>query len=287
MKRAPCRIDRRLVIVLVLSSLAAAVARPALAEDGILVSGTGEALVKPNQLEIYLTAAGEAELGSDAVVKYQQAINRALEAFEGLKFPNLKLEPRGLGVSTSGMTPAAAARIGMEPGQVPGAQVVMSRSLRVAVDGIDKLSDEELIKLVSKLIDTARDMGMHASAAETSAAMEELAAQQVPQPAVQFVAENVEKPREAAYRQAFERARQRAERLAAIAGVKLGEVKSVEEVRDGAADETVQEAYLAAVYGSTGQTRRGDVRVSSPKFSEIPVVVTLRVRFAIAPGAKP
>ncbi len=263
-----------------------AAAERAVAEDGILVSGTGEALVKPNQLEIYLTAAGEAELGSDAVVKYQHAISRALEAFEGLKFPNLKLEPRGLGVSTSGVTPAAAARMGVEAGQAPGAQVVLSRSLRVVVGGIDKLSDEELIKLVSKLIDTARDMGIHASATETSAAMEELAAEQGPQPAVQFIAENVEKPREVAYRQAFERARQRAQQLATITGVKLGEVKSVEEIRDGAADETLQEAYLAGIYGSTGQNRRGDTRASSPKFSEIPVVVTLRVRFAIAPGAK-
>ncbi len=99
-----------------------------MAEEGILVSGTGEALVKPNQLEIYLTASGEAELGADAVVKYQQAVSRTLEAFDGLKFQNLKLEPRGLGVATSGMTPAAAARLGMEPGQTPGGQVVLSRS---------------------------------------------------------------------------------------------------------------------------------------------------------------
>ncbi len=63
------------------------------------------------------------------------------------------------------------------------------------VGGIDKLSDDELIKLASKLLDTVRDMGIHASAAENSAAMEELAAQQGPQPAVQFVADNVEKPR--------------------------------------------------------------------------------------------
>jgi uncharacterized protein YggE len=286
MKRARCRLGRCLGCLLVLWSLGSAFARPAPAEEGILVSGTGEALVKPNLLEVYLTAAGEAELGSDAVVKYQQAMTRTLEAFEGLKIADLKLEPRGLGVSTSGMSAGAAARAGLEPGQAPGAQVVLSRSLRVVVGGIDKLTDDQLIKLVSKLVDTARDMGIHVSAAETSPAMDELAAQQGPQPAVQFVADNVEKPREKAYRQAFERARERAQRLATITGVKLGEVKSVEEVRDSNGEESAQEAYLAGIYGTTSPSRPGDNRVSSSKFSEIPVAVTLRVRFAIAPGAK-
>jgi uncharacterized protein YggE len=286
MKRAWCQAGRGFGCLLTICLINVAATRRTVAEEGILVSGTGETMVKPSQLELYLTAAGEAELGSDAVVKYHQAISRTLEAFEGLKVPNLKLESRGLGVSTSGMTPAAAARMGVEAGQVPAAQVMLSRNMRVVVAGIDKLPEDDVVKLVSKLIDTARDMGIHASAAESSAVMEELAAQQGPQPAVQFVAENVEKQRETAYRQAFEQARQRAQRLATIAGVKLGEVKSVEEARDGSGDETVQEAYLAAVYGAASVGRRGDSRVSSPKFSEIPVVVTLRVRFAIVPGAK-
>ncbi len=277
--------DCQLAWLLALAAVAAA-APSARADEGILVSGSGEALVKPNLLELYLTVSGEAELGADAVVKYQQAVTRTLEAFEGLKLQNLKLEPRGLAVSTTGVSPATAARMGMEPGQAPNPQVVLSRSMRLQVGGIDGYSDEELIKLVSKLIDTSRDMGIVVGATENAAAMEEFSGQQNSQPVVQFVADNVQKPREQACRQAFERAKERAQRLAALSGVKLGEVKSIEELHDSAAADDAQEVYLAAVYPGVGQVRRGDKAVASTRFQEIPVAVTLKVRFAIAPGAK-
>ncbi len=285
MHRAPSALACSIAALMGLMAICLA-ASSVRADEGIQVTGTGEALVKPNLFELYLTVSGEAELGADAVVKYQQALARTVEAFEGLKLDNLKLEPRGLAVSASGMSASAAARLGMEPGQATSPQVLLSRSLRVRVGGIDTLADDDLIKLVSKLIDTSRDMGIAVGAAENSAALEELTGQQGPQPVVQFVADNIEEPRERASRQAFERARARASRLAALSGVKLGEVKSVEEVHDASSVDDAQEAYLAAVYPAATSVRHADKSVSSTKLQPIPVAVTLKVRFAIAPGAK-
>jgi uncharacterized protein YggE len=104
--------------------------------------------------------------------------------------------------------------------------------------------------------------------------------------AVTFVLDSAEKLREQAYQKAFDHAKSRAERLARIAGVELGPVQSVTEtISDGGDEQSVQERIVMAVYGGGGASNE-DQRVTSDKFEEIPVQVTLQVRFALQPKAK-
>ena len=57
------------IAVLAASSMAATV----LADEGILVRGTGSATGRPSQIEMSATLSGEAELAADAMVKFHDA----------------------------------------------------------------------------------------------------------------------------------------------------------------------------------------------------------------------
>src|SRR5262249_61370091 len=65
---------------------------------GIVVTGKGEVIAKPDVVEIKLRVAGSAELTDDAIVKHRDARDRVLKAFEALKLTNLKTDESGLNV---------------------------------------------------------------------------------------------------------------------------------------------------------------------------------------------
>ena len=63
---------------------------------------TGEVQAKPTSLEIDLQASGNAELTSDALVKYRDALGRVKTAFDELKLPGLSFEQRALSIQNNG-----------------------------------------------------------------------------------------------------------------------------------------------------------------------------------------
>ncbi|MGH7134493.1 MAG: SIMPL domain-containing protein, partial [Pirellulales bacterium] len=87
-----------------------------------------------------------------------------------------------------------------------------------------------------------------------------------------FVVEHPEELREQAYRKAFEEAKKRGERLAKLAGAHLGHVVTIDEEGDG---------MVTHVYYGAQTTDNHRTRLSSSKLIDIPVTVTLRVRFAL------
>ena len=248
--------------------------------DGISVSGTGEVLAKPNRVEIQLQTAGSAELTADALVKYREALKRTVEAFEKLKLEDLKVEQRDLGVEAPGANPQAAAGIPQPP-----AQIQISRSVRLVLSGVNERTEAELADTLGKLLDTAKDAGAAVTTSVTSSAMARMFGQQVAQTLVKFVVDDVDSLRQQAYAAAFQQAQARAERLAALTGARLGRVVAVEESMDVPGDErSVQERLMAAVYGIGDTSSRQEGRVTADRLAEIPIRVTLRVRFAIEEG---
>ena len=103
-------------------------------------------------------------------------------------------------------------------------------------------------------------------------------------PIVTFVVEDAAAAREKAYQAAFNQAKTRAARLASLAGQRLGRVEAVEEGVETASkdDASVQERMITAIYGISSQSDQEDSRLTSQKLADIPVRVTLRVRFALA-----
>ena len=260
-------------------------------EQGIVVSGTGEVKAKPNRAEIVLNNAGKAELTGDAITKYQDSLRRTKQALEGLKIKSLEITPEGLGVATAGGQAGQQVVFnnGNESANVK-LEMAISRSLRVALTGIADMPEDELIQTLARILDAAQDSGakLGSSADQNAMVARMIGIAGTGSAAVTFVLDGVEELREQAYQKAFAHAQSRAERLAKLAGSELGAVQAVSEAASGGSNPaSVQERIMSAVYGVGVKNEKEDQRVTSDKFEEIPVQVTLQVRFALKPKAQP
>jgi uncharacterized protein len=255
--------------------------------EGITVTGSGEVRARPNRLELDVAPSGTAELGSDALVKYEQAVRRTRAAFDALQLDKLKIEERGLAISSVADNAQMQARVaGGDDETVIKSQVMLSRNLRLVLAGIDALDEEELAKITSRLLDTAKDVGVAPGEGAKAGWMEQITGQQGNRPAVTFTLTGVDELLERAYQQAFEQARRRAERIAKLAGVRLGPLLAIEEAGDAGGDELTNR--VLAMYGATDSSEKKEPDcVSSDVFREIPVRVNLRVRFAVNPVSQP
>ncbi len=257
-------------------------------DAGITVSGTGQVKVKPDSVEIEITTSGSAELTGDAIVKYRDSTRRAMAAFKGLKLKNLKIEEQGLSVanSSAGANAAMLAAVG-QAGGAAKSQTVISRAHRVVLGDIRDMSEQQLMEVLGRILDTAKDSGASAAPSAQSQMMAMMFGGRgnTSQSLVTFVLNDAAKVREQAYQKAFEQARSRARRLAALAGAELGAVLSVQEGPPATkGTKSVQESMMSAIYGIGANKSDGDdMRVTSDKFGEIPVRVTLQIRFAIKP----
>lgn len=258
-------------------------------EAGITVTGTGEAAARPNRVELDLSVAGSAELTGDALVEYTDAMRRATEAFDGLKLDNLTVEQRTVeftrgaeGNSQQAMLMAAA---GGGDGTAIKPEVGISRSLRVVLADIGELPEDELMETIGRLLDAAQDAGVSVGGSSNDSLLAQLNGMNTsPTSVATFVADNAEDTREQAYQRAFDAAKARAERLAALAGGTLGQVVSIEESAAEASeddDEGLQVQMMKAIYGIGGGAAEQDGRLTSKKWGDIPIRVSLRVRFAM------
>lgn len=268
----------------------ACVASPVCGDDalGISVFGSGEVRAKPTRVEIDLTAGAGAELTGDALVKYQDSLRRTLAAFDKLELKGLQIEQRGLSFVSNG---GAAAGPYVEPGAAPAgkAKIDISRSLRLVLSGVDKLSEEELTGTIGRLLDAAKDAGAKiGEGTDNALLMQMIGRTGSPTPVVKFVVEDAQQSREKAYQQAFDQAKARATRLARLAGAELGPVESIEEAPDavGKKEESVQERMISAIYGISSKSNEEETRLASDQLAEIPVRVTLKVRFSLERKAR-
>ncbi|MBI3467758.1 MAG: SIMPL domain-containing protein [Planctomycetes bacterium] len=243
--------------------------------DGITVLGTGEVSKMPDTMELHARIRGAAELGGDAIVKYVEAKRRTLAALERLKLKNFKAEAGGLSIAAAGDNAAQAETPPLiAPGQGPVAKTAIqfASTLRLTLSGIQDMPEEKLMQTVSQLLDTLQDAGVPVAPelADDVVYVNTPNLDRSEQPIANFLLENTSELRERAYQQAFASARSNAERLAKLAGVRLGRVQAIHEAQAQASD--------------TGTETPNDwskVRLASPKFAPVPVRVTLQVRFEI------
>lgn len=251
--------------------------------SGISVFGSAEVRVKPTRVEINLTAGAGAELTGDALVKYQDSLRRTLAAFEKLELRNLKIEQRGLSFASDAGS-AGAQGAYSDAGPSRKSKIAITRSLRLALNDVDKLSEAELTTTIGQLLDAAKDAGATIGAEADNAMLMRMMGQTgSPTPVVTFVVEDVQQAREAAYQQAFDQAKSRASRLARLADAELGAVEAIEEAPEATAgkNESIQARMLTAIYGISSKSGEEETRLTADQLVEIPVRVTLKVRFSL------
>jgi uncharacterized protein YggE len=242
----------------------------------ITVTGAGEAKARPNVVEMNAVVSGEAELAADAVVKYKDSRRRAVKAIEDLKIPSLAIESKGYTLS-QGIDPNQQQM--MMRGQMMTTskqRVQVTEPFRVVIRDIDRMKDDDVMSAVLKVIDAGRDAGltigppgpqnyyqMQIMMQRGDTSGPGLASFKITDPATL---------REKAYEKAIASARDKAQRLATLAGVKLGPVTSVQ---DGPA--AVQPGQV--VYA--GMPQAPEAEVTSPVAGDITMNVRLTVQFAI------
>ena len=245
-------------------------------ERAITVTGNGETKARPNRLEIDIQAAGAAELTSDAIVKYDDALRRITEAFEKLGIERLAVEQGDL-VFASTVANQNARVIGVAArGAAHKAHVAIGRSLQLKLRDIDQISEQELIDTVGKILDTAQDAGATLGMSTVrNVAFNQfgnmIVHNQNAQPVVAFFINDPQPLHDLAYEKAFEDAASRGRKLAKLARAKLGRVLSIDEMGSPQANPYM----MQQPYGMQQQS------LASVKLAEIPVHVSLRVRFAL------
>lgn len=148
---------------------AAVLALPALADDTIVVTGHGEARVRPDRVEFRFAVAARAEKAADAVTKIGEKAGKVKDALLGAA-KERKLE--GATVTESGLEfrsppgneeAMAVMGGGGAAGGEGGGEVMLEKTLSMAVDGIDKMKDVEVAEHVASIVDAAVSAGANYS----------------------------------------------------------------------------------------------------------------------------
>ncbi len=279
----------RLLPLVVLATASVCLARPrfvraqvgagaAPQQDAITVSGTAQVKAKPTEVEIGALVSGEAELTNDAMVKYRDAKKRAMSAIEGLKIKDLTIESHGVSVNQA-MDPNAANMMmqGRVAANLPKAKIQASESMKIVLKGIDKVSTEQLMDTVMKVIDTGRDAGLQIGPPTPSNYYQYQMAMQNGQGMniAVFKVGDAGEQRNEAYKQAMADAKKKAKRLADLGDLKLGRIISV---HDGGQMPTQQNQ----VYYGYPQPQQDAEELSSTMLGDISLKVSVTVQYEIA-----
>jgi uncharacterized protein YggE len=253
-------------------------------EAGITVEGSGESKSVPDIVEINLKLASKAELSDDAVIKHRDAKKRALETFKSLKLENLEVEERDLGLKAAMNMQEMRMMMwgGSSPSQNKRTQVEVGSTLRARLTGVNKLPVEELMSSIGKMLDAAQDSGGTLGMSEADTMMMGYYGWGMPNTSlVKFIVSNVKEPREKAYENAVTDARNRAERLARLSGVKLGAVVAIDELKANANNRQ----FFYGPPETNDEEKHEKEEVVAETMSGGKIQVRLRVRFALLPGA--
>lgn len=250
---------------------------------GIAVTGAGRVSAKPSMVELAAVVKGEAELAGDAITKYQGNKRRALETIQNLQIEGLTVEDGGVSInSADGGNAMMAAMRGMPVPENTTQKLSLSEPLTLRLAGIDKFSTEELLETLVKIVDAGKDAGMTIGPPPKSMYELQIAAQmgQTTESALAaFKLEGVDQLKQQAYQAAIADARRQAERLAELAGVRLGKVTSIRETPAADSSQPRYNPYYGYMMSSSSDG--SEKQYVSNGLTEITVSVVLHVEFAI------
>lgn len=199
---------------------------------GISVKATGTVKLRADVLELEGQVSGNAELAGDAITKYRSNRQRAVEAIEALQIPSLKVKSGRIDI-TSAMDAAAqqAMQRGMAPVASANRPLNVSEPLSIRIDGIDKLTNEEIMETLVKILDAGKDAGITLGAKAGQPAYNPYTGgyNTSGSALARFRLSDVEGARQKAFEDAMKNASRQGERLAKLAGLKLGKVRSINE----------------------------------------------------------
>lgn len=140
-------------------ALALLLALPALADDTIVVNGHGETRVRPDRVEFRFQVAASAEKAADAVTKIGEKAakvkNALTEAAKDRKLDAASVTEGGL---EFGAPPGSDEGMVIMPGgggDEGSGEVMLQRTLTMAVNGIDAMKEADVAEHVAAIVDAA------------------------------------------------------------------------------------------------------------------------------------
>ncbi|QDU11228.1 SIMPL domain-containing protein [Gimesia aquarii] len=249
--------------------------------NGITVVGMGSIEAKPSVVELTGMVIGQGQLAGDAVTKYHGNRRRAETAFKNLNIPGLEIVEEGMSLYSSlNASQMQAMMRGMAVNNTQSQQLSVSEMIKIRLTGIDKLSSQELLETIVKIIDSGKDAGVIIGNDTTPTIPGQYNPSKARNTMATFKVTNVGKLKEEAYQKAVQDAKTQAEKLAKLTGVKLGKVVSIN--GDGGVPKSSSVVYYPGYSRSsmTANTGKNDEQPSS-LLKSIPISVAVRVTFSI------
>jgi len=275
------------VIALACAAARASDAADAARAPGISVVGVASVQVKPSVVEVSATLSAEAELANDARVKARDARQRVVDALAA-KFPGVTVESRGVSLNPA-VDPALAAAMQRQQILILNGAVVqgqqnqadanrrfgVTEQLRLVLKDADKLEMPKLVEVVVRLVDAARESGLQFAQPNAGIASPFSSAPVTPPGplVVCRASDNAAAAREQAYKAAIDDAKQKASRLAELAGLKVGKVVGIQELDAPAGSATAAPSVQPAA--NAGQ----DAGLAAALIGELTLNVRLAVQF--------
>ncbi|MEK7468910.1 MAG: SIMPL domain-containing protein [Planctomycetota bacterium] len=211
--------------------LLALIALAAWADDTVIVTGHGEAKVRPDRVEFRFAVSARAEKAADAVTKIGEKSAKVRDdlkaAAAARKLEGATVKESGLDFrSPPGNEDAMVVMGGAGGGGEGGGEVMVEKTVTMTVDGIDKLKDGEVAEHVAAIVDAAVAAG-----ANYSGGMQWDWTGRGPVPAtVVFRMSDPQAALAKAWDAAAEDAKKRAAEIAKRFGRQIGDVSKVEDV---------------------------------------------------------
>ena len=246
---------------------------------GITVSGTGIVEAMPDTVELTATVVGNAELASDAVEKYRGNKRRVIKSLNGLNIKGVTVVGSGLSViSGTPANPMAAFQPGQANQPKVADKVAVQERLTVTLSGINTMSADKLLQSVTRIIDVTKDAGLVIGPGPKSMIQIQFSGGKPAALAI-FKLSNTDSLRQEAYEAAMKQAQAKAERLAQLAGVELGDIVSIREaVPDSKGDDS---GGIAAYLALIGRASSKQPEYTSTQLQSIPITASLSVQFDI------
>lgn len=140
-------------------ALALLLSLPALADDTIVVNGHGEARVRPDRVEFRFQVAARAEKAADAVTKIGEKATKVKDALAAAA-KDRKLDAASVteGGLEFGAPPGSEEGMVIMPGgggEEGSGEVMVEKTLTMAVNGIDAMKEAEVAEHVAAIVDAA------------------------------------------------------------------------------------------------------------------------------------
>lgn len=249
--------------------------------DGISVVGFGSVEAKPSVVELTGVIVGQGQLAGDAVTKFHGNRRRAEAAFKNLNIPGLEVVQDGMSLySAMNASQVQAMMRGMAVNNTQAQQLSVSESIKLRITGIEKLSTQELLETIVKIVDSGKDAGVVIGNNSTASIPGVYNASQGKNTMATFKVVNLQKLKEDAYQKAIADAKSQAEKLARLTGVQLGKVISINGESDSQKKTNgVFNPYIGQIMTTASENNSNEQ--ASPLLKAIPISVAVRVTYAI------